>query len=321
MFLACPHCRYLVATDPLTQAAPELCPRCGGAMSDRSLEAATPVSPEASKTESSLASLLRKDDHAAVSVDDSALSVTRPVVDTNSDSGAESATSNEALQATPAAAIPPASEATEVESIRPADSQQAAEPEAPVAPVTSTASPESPARASTRRRVPGFAQPAPPVTTTRHNMRWQWIALVLLSLTLIVQILLADRDRLAADAQWRPWMARLCSVFGCSLPPWRDPTAFTMLDRDVRPLPGVPGVLRARATFRNDAPWPQRWPTLRLTLKDADGRTLGARALKPDDYLDERQSGNELAPGQSAQVAVHVREPSANVVAFSFDFR
>ncbi len=31
--------------------------------------------------------------------------------------------------------------------------------------------------------------------------------------------------------------------------------------------------------------------------------------------------GIPIGPGQSAQMAVRIREPSANVVAFSFDFR
>ena len=99
-----------------------------------------------------------------------------------------------------------------------------------------------------------------------------------------------------------------------------------MLGRDVRPLRGTPGALQVQATFRNDARWSQSWPVLLLSLSDADGRVVGARAFRPDEYLDP--SINEvsatqsvLAPGQSARVVLHLREPAANVVAFSFDFR
>ena len=69
------------------------------------------------------------------------------------------------------------------------------------------------------------------------------------------------------------------------------------------------------------ARWAQAWPVILLTLKDADGRTLGARALQPDDYLPRDERSVPIGPGQSAQMAVRIREPSANVVAFSFDFR
>jgi len=139
-------------------------------------------------------------------------------------------------------------------------------------------------------------------------------------------VLLADRARLAADAGWRPVMTSLCAVLGCTLPPWHQPEAFAMLGRDVRPLRGTPGALQVQATFRNDARWSQSWPVLLLSLSDADGRVVGARAFRPDEYLDP--SINEvsatqsvLAPGQSARVVLHLREPAANVVAFSFDFR
>ncbi|GGD33281.1 hypothetical protein GCM10007235_01450 [Pseudoxanthomonas indica] len=155
----------------------------------------------------------------------------------------------------------------------------------------------------------------------RGTSAWQWAAVIVLLLSLLLQMLLADRARLATDAAWRPLLTSICQMLGCSMPAWREPQAFVMLDRDVRPLPSVAGVLQARATFRNDARWSQPWPILLLTLKDADGRDLGARAITPAEYLRGSIAMTELAPGQSAQVSVDIREPSANVVAFSFDFR
>ncbi|WP_369940785.1 DUF3426 domain-containing protein [Xanthomonas medicagonis] len=150
---------------------------------------------------------------------------------------------------------------------------------------------------------------------------WQWIALVGLCLLLGLQILVADRQRLGADARWRPWVAGVCQALRCSLPPWREPSAFTMLSREVRPLPGRAGTLQIQATFRNDARWAQAWPLLQLSLADADGRTIGSRVLRPEEYLGrDRPDAATLAPGQSAQVAFQVREPAAGTAAFSFDF-
>ena len=135
-----------------------------------------------------------------------------------------------------------------------------------------------------------------------------------------VELALLGRQIDGRSPQASPRMA-LCGAFRCDVPTWREPTAFTMLSRDVRPILGQPGTLQAQATFRNDARWAQAWPVILLTLKDADGRTLGARALQPDDYLPQDERPVPIGPGQSAQMAVRIREPSANVVAFSFDFR
>ncbi|WDS37961.1 DUF3426 domain-containing protein [Pseudoxanthomonas sp.] len=150
---------------------------------------------------------------------------------------------------------------------------------------------------------------------------WQWAALAVLTGALGIQMLIADRGRLAQDALWRPVLERTCEVLRCTLPAWHQPQAYTMLARDVKPVPGAPGVLQVRATFRNDAHWPQRWPAVALSLSDADGRVVGARVLLPGDYLDPTQLQATLAPGQSGQMRVQVREPQDGVVAFAFEFR
>ena len=167
---------------------------------------------------------------------------------------------------------------------------------------------------------PSFTLPARDTTLPPRTARWQWVALALLALTLALQVLLADRARLAADAQWRPLLTSLCGAFGCSLPTWHEPDAFTMLSRDVRPVQGATGALLVHATFRNDARWAQAWPVMKLSLSDADGRIVGARAFVPSEYLDAATTQTVLAPGQSAQIMLQVREPEASVVAFSFDF-
>lgn len=178
-----------------------------------------------------------------------------------------------------------------------------AEPIAPDAAATS---------APSFMRAPERAAPTP---------RWQWALVGGLVVLLLLQIAVADRARLAADAGSRPWIAGLCSVLRCSLPAWQEPAAFSMISRDVRPVPGQPGALQVQASFRNDARWAQAWPSLRLSLSDADGRVIGTRVFAPHDYLDPTaDAASVLEPGQSAQIAFRVREPAASTVAFTFEF-
>lgn len=169
--------------------------------------------------------------------------------------------------------------------------------------------------------LPRFTQAAAVRSTQRPVSKWQIALLLALGLLLGLQILIADRERLAADESWRPLITRLCDALGCSVPAWHQPGAFTMLNRDVRPVANLPGGLEAQATFRNDAAWPQAWPLLLLSLSDADGRVVGTRQFTPAEYLGKDIPQPGLAPGQSAQVTFRLREPDAGVVAFSFDFR
>lgn len=163
--------------------------------------------------------------------------------------------------------------------------------------------------------VPDFLRPR------RRSPGWHWALILLLMLGLALQVALADRARLAADAGTRPWISSACALLRCSLPAWREPAAYTMTARDVRPLPAQPGNLQVRASIRNDARWAQAWPTLKLSLSDPDGRVLGSRVFTAQDYLDDPAiAGQPLGPGQSAQLAFIVRDPGTTTAAFAFEF-
>lgn len=142
-----------------------------------------------------------------------------------------------------------------------------------------------------------------------------------LAVLLVVQLLLADRERLAGIAAWRPVVAALCTPLPCSVPPWREPSAIGVAQRDVRPVPGRPGVLQVSATIRNEARWAQAWPRLVLTLSDLDGRALGMRAFEPAEYLAAPPTDITIASGQEAAIRMEIVEPSPRAVAFNFDFR
>ncbi|MCF8795513.1 DUF3426 domain-containing protein [Xanthomonas campestris] len=227
----------------------------------------------------------------------------------------------------PAPAARQAAPAPEAEAGAPAEAELEADTDVtattPTSASASTSTPASPSPSSTPAPTlePAFARRG----LARPRLRasgWQWAVLVGLVLLLGLQIVIADRARLAGDARWRPLVSAACAVARCALPPWRDPATLTLLTRDVRPLPAYPGVLQIQASFRNDARWAQAWPWLQLSLSDADGRVIGTRVFSPQDYLGQAPAAQDtLAPGQAVQVAFRVREPAASTAAFSFDFR
>ena len=165
---------------------------------------------------------------------------------------------------------------------------------------------------------PDFLQPEP------RARRWpwrSWLVLFALALLLLVQIALADRAALAADPQWRPRIAAVCRVLRCTIPPWREPAAFHLTSREVRPHPSVPGVLLITASFRNDAAFAQPWPLLELSLSNLDGDALGLRRFTPREYLGSAPASALIAPGQSASLTLEVLDPGKRAVAFGFEFR
>lgn len=168
-------------------------------------------------------------------------------------------------------------------------------------------------------KAPEFTQPAP--TKVRDWLRLGgWLALPVLLAALVLQVLLADRARLAADANWRPRMEFLCRVFQCRLPPWHEPSAFHITARELRPHPSAPGVLLVTASFRNDATFAQPWPQLQLSLGNLDGEPLGLRRFAPREYLGAEPANALIGPGQSASVTLEVLDPGKRAVSFEFEF-
>lgn len=149
---------------------------------------------------------------------------------------------------------------------------------------------------------------------------WQWALAIVLGLGLALQVLLADRERLAANPNLRPLLTTLCTQLGCRLPLWHQPEAITLVQRSVTPLPGHPGVLEIQATLRNDARWAQALPAIELTLSNADGQVSGQHIFLPADYLPQAAT-IPLQPGKQVQVRWLVREPDSAADAFNFRFR
>ena len=305
MFVLCPHCQFLVAMDPASGQPPLRCTRCDALLAPESMSVAPAAQP-----------------------------AIETAVETTNETAVEAAV--EAGIAAPASSAPaPASDADEAATTRSvaaadADARQPETGDDSAIPAPALASEVAIDPAIAPAGVaPGSSVPAPGfvhrqrmrIARAPRNDRWMFVVLAVLSLLLVLQLLLADRAALARDPRWRPAMLTLCGALHCSLPPWREPTAFTLLDRDVRPRPGAPGVLRVTATFRNDARWPQPWPALLLTLSDLDGHAAGARVFSPREYLGSMPAQDTLASGQSAMLSMDVVEPGPRIVAFSFDFK
>jgi hypothetical protein len=320
MFISCLHCRELVAIDPDTRLAPEMCPRCGGVLRE-SATGETPAAEASSVGERSFISFLQDGGTAAPTAAATTSAAEGETVrdETSADPGSLVQPSEESAKGGAAAeTVDETAADIEGREINTAQYDAIVAPVAPVAPMPASA---AAAAAQTLPATPSFTRQTARSGPIPRTARWQWALLIILSLTLLLQVLLADRARLAADATWRPLIVSLCGALGCSIPPWHQPGAFAMLSRDVSPIRGSTGGLNVRATFRNDARWAQAWPLLLLSLSDADGRVLGSRAFTPREYLGATAAQTELAPGQSAQIALQLHEPDPDVVAFTFDFR
>lgn len=165
--------------------------------------------------------------------------------------------------------------------------------------------------------IPRFAQRFGPRLGTVG--RW-WLGAALLSVLLLLQILLAERHRLASDPAWRGAYLTLCAALGCSLPDWREPDALQLLSREVGPHPSEEDGLLVTASLRNLARWPQPLPWIELTLADLDGQVVARRRFAPTEYQLGGDAPAQLAPGQTGSVRLEIVDPGSRALAFEFSF-
>lgn len=352
MFAPCPHCGYLIALIATRDASTLECPRChhllepGGITPPvRSVPPPTDAPPryQAIDVSPTHAAHSREDalpsstpspsnarniasahiDPAPLPVEASSAATTTPnasaIISDASNDAAASTTSDVAAPGD--ASNPPASNAPDAITASPISEAPALDA-TPSSVIPNTLTADPPRKPRPRGASPSFARTASVAAAPVAGRARRWPArmvAIALALLLGLQLLLAQRDSLARSAQWRPVIASLCGVGLCTLPPWRDPAAFTMLSRNVAPVPGT-RELDVVARFRNDAPWPQAWPHLHLVLSDAQGRLAAARVLAPRDYAGTAAQ-TPIAPQQSVDARVRVREPEPATVAFAFDFR
>lgn len=301
MFINCPNCNALVATDLANNLPPERCPRCAFALLGDDAHAPSPAPAATPLAPASPAAPGRRISGQPVFVP---LKPSRPA-----------GTGHEATPDPAPAPEPEPEPESEPESFPPEPSTVAetaghADPSPPAPPVPTPAAQPS---------APHFLARPRPAGDTGRGRRPIAIAAGL-ALLLIVQLLLADRVRLASSTGWRPVVVALCGALRCDLPAWREPDAIAVHQRDVRPVPERPGVLRVGATIHNNASRAQAWPRLTLTLSDVDGRALGMRTFEPAEYLSAPPADVTLASGGEASIGMDIVEPSPHAVAFNFSF-
>lgn len=105
-----------------------------------------------------------------------------------------------------------------------------------------------------------------------------WFVLAALSLTLVLQVLISERNWLAArQPALAPALRGLCSVFNCRVGPYQHIDAIVIDNSGFSRA--ADGSFLFHYTLRNQANLPVATPALELTLTDMQERTLVRRVL------------------------------------------
>lgn len=169
--------------------------------------------------------------------------------------------------------------------------------------------------------------PEEPVEEPYHPFRtllWS-LGVLLLTVLLVLQYAYFMRADLARYPEARPWLEVMCSQLGCELPLRKDVSRIRILQSDVTAAPDRENALLAKALLVNEAPFPQPYPLLKLTLMDANGRPTGSRWFHPRQYLKDPSLRENLADGMPPQRPVAARliikDPGSGANQYQFDVK
>lgn len=158
---------------------------------------------------------------------------------------------------------------------------------------------------------------APPRLVNR--LGWAFGSLVMIGV-LVGQLAWFNRDTLALDPRWRPWLQTVCDSAGCALPALRDPHAIEMVDRNVQSHPQYQGALLITATLVNQATFAQPYPEVELSMTNLDQKRVASRRFLPGEYLDNGHLQGLIPPGASVRLKLEIADPGQDAVGFEFEF-
>ena len=167
---------------------------------------------------------------------------------------------------------------------------------------------------------PEDVRPFGPPEPAPRRRRWP-AAAMLLALGLLLAGLHAWRVRDAPenDPFVRPAYVAACRVLGCEVPPRVALDRLALVRRAMYEHPDIDDALVIDVSFRNDAPFAQRYPTLVVRLSDPSGRLVARRAFLASEYL-APDAAPALAPGARLDIDLEVSDPGEDASSFEIEF-
>lgn len=152
------------------------------------------------------------------------------------------------------------------------------------------------------------------------TLAWTAVNLFLIVL-LAAQYVYFTRDDLARYPALRPSLEAMCGMVGCEIPLMRDVKRISLVNRELRSHPGAANALLVKATLINNAPFPQPYPMLQLSLSNVTGQVVAVRRFQPVEYLGKTINLKEgMVPQKPVEVVLELVDPGQNAISFEFEF-
>ncbi len=134
-------------------------------------------------------------------------------------------------------------------------------------------------------------------------------------LLLLAQLYYFESSQLVQKPVIRTWIETICQPLSCRLPVYRNLQQMTI--RGVlQPTPG--NSFQLQALLVNQAPFPQTYPDIKLSLMEFNGRVFAERVFHPDDYLSDA-AGKLIDSKASTEVNLSIVKPALPIGGYTLE--
>lgn len=150
-------------------------------------------------------------------------------------------------------------------------------------------------------------------------LTWSFLCLVAVAM-FIAQYIYFNFDSLVIRTDIRPYFEQACARFDCRLPDIPDYSKIRIDELVVRKHPKVESALQVDAILKNNATFPQSFPTLRLRFSNSADEIVASRLLKPSEYLaGEARLLRRMPPDTPIRISLNIVDPGKSAVNYGLD--
>lgn len=145
------------------------------------------------------------------------------------------------------------------------------------------------------------------------------LALIVMGIgALVIQLIYQASPQLSLDLRYRPALESICGTLGCAVTEQHDLSRIKSDRLVVQAHPDVDAALQVDLVLTNHAPFPQRFPDLRLQFTNLQGSILAQRQFKPKEYLQGTMANTPTMAAEKAyRITLDIVDPGPAATSFS----
>lgn len=142
-----------------------------------------------------------------------------------------------------------------------------------------------------------------------------WSLMPIALLAILANLVYQNKNDLAQDEYWRPFIAKFCNIMNCELPSYNNLAYVLVEDNAMVSAPEKDGTIQLFAMLKNIGKFDQTYPDLHIKFTDINGRIITEKNISPKEYLNQELTSNsKLAKNSKEYISMLIKDPGPDAI-------